>query len=235
VVIHERIARVGVVSRSRTAGPVRAGPVLGVPLAIHFAAAAAIARDLAALVGRHVDTAPATVRHAGTFLVGIGLAALVIEAWQTRREPDGPRRVAATVAELIPFAVLGAIADPLFAVGVYFLVWHAWRQMRPLAAARGRGPIRDLPSLGQTLVRIHVAALPLLVPSWAVIAAVWWLAPGARSPRGIALVSLALYVAVTPSHDLLIDWLRTRRRATAPAGRGTDATPCTGRSSCCSS
>jgi Brp/Blh family beta-carotene 15,15'-monooxygenase len=206
-----------------------------VPLAIHFAAAAAIARDLAALVGRHVDTAPATVRHAGTFLVGIGLAALVIEAWQTRREPDGPRRVAATVAELIPFAVLGAIADPLFAVGVYFLVWHAWRQMRPLAAALGLGPIRDLRSLGQTLVRIHVAALPLLVPSWAVIAAVWWLAPGARSPRGIALVSLALYVAVTPSHDLLIDWLRTRRRATAPAGRGTDAAPCTGRSSCCSS
>ena len=179
--------------------------------------------------------APAAVRGIGLLLLAIGSAALALEAWQSRHAPGGPRRVAATVIDLVPFAILGAVADPLFAVGVYFLGWHAWRQMRPLAAALGLGPIRDLRSLARAVARIHVAALPLLVPTWAVIGAVWWLVPAARSPRGLALVSLAVYVAVTPSHDLLIDWLRFRRRAAAPASRGPTAAPCTGRSSSCSS
>lgn len=224
-------ARPGAVAIAAVA---RGGPVLGVPLAVHPAASADVARDLAALVGQHIDATPAAVRGIGLLLLAIGIAALGLEAWQTRRDPDGPRRAAATVADLVPFAILGAVADPLFAVGVYFLVWHAWRQMPPLAAALGLGPIHDVRSLARALVRIHVAALPLLVPTWAVIAVVWWLAPAARSPRGLALVSLAVYIAVTPSHDLLIDWLRLRRRAPAPAGHGISSA-CTGRSSCCSS
>jgi Brp/Blh family beta-carotene 15,15'-monooxygenase len=212
----------------------RGGPVLGVPLAVHPEASAAVARDLAALVGRHLDASVATVRGIGIFLLAIGIAALAVEAWRTRRDPGGPRRVATTAADLTPFVLLGAVADPLFSVGVYFLGWHAWRQMRPLAAALDLGPIRDCRSLGRALVRIHVAALPLLVPTWAVVAAVWWLVPDARSPRGLALVSLAVYVAVTPSHDLLIDWLRSHARRPEAADHGPDA-PCTGRSSSCSS
>jgi hypothetical protein len=68
----------------------------------------------------------------------------------------------------------------------------------------------DGSSLWRAVVRLHAAALPLLVPTWAVIlAAWWWLSPG-HSARDLALLSLAVYLVVTPSHDLLVDLVRSR-------------------------
>ena len=117
--------------------------------------------------------------------------------------------------DLAAIGLLEATTDPLFAVGCYFLGWHAWRQMRLLAPALGCGPITGAQSLLAALGRIHAAALPLLVPTWAAMAAAWWWLPAthvSRDARGLAILSLAVYVVVTPSHDLLMDWWRSRVR-----------------------
>jgi Brp/Blh family beta-carotene 15,15'-monooxygenase len=203
----------------------RGAPVLGIPLVAHPEAAAAVGAAVAGLAGAAPAFAPDVVRGAGVAVVSLGAAALAAEAWRTRGDPGGPRRTRATLVDLAAIGLLEATTDPLFSVGCYFLGWHAWRQMRLLAPALGCGPITGPRSLVAALVRIHAAALPLLVPTWAALAAAWWWLPfvePARGPRGLAILSLVVYVVVTPSHDLLMDWWRgsdpRRGRAVAPSG-----------------
>lgn len=191
----------------------RGAPVLGMPLVAWPEASAAVAAAVVALAGAAPTIAPEAVRSIGLALVALGVAALALEAWRTRRDPGGPARSLATVADLGVIGLLEATTDPLFAVGCYFLGWHAWRQMRLLAPALGCAPVVDPRSLLAALGRIHVAALPLLVPTWAAVAAAWWCLPAAHvahDARGLAILSLAVYVVVTPSHDLLMDWWRCR-------------------------
>lgn len=191
----------------------RGAPVLGVPLVAWPEASAGIAAAVAALAGAAPAVEPQAVRVTGLVLVALGVAALAVEAWRTRLDPGGPARSGATLVDLAVIGLLEATTDPLFAVGCYFLGWHAWRQMRLLAPALGCGPIGDARSLLAALGRIHAAALPLLVPTWAAIAAAWWCLPAtnvSRDPRGLAILSLAVYIVVTPSHDLLMDWWRSR-------------------------
>ena len=74
-------------------------------------------------------------------------------------------------------------------------------------------------ALFRALVAIHVAALPLLVPTWLALGGAWWLVSPQHSARDLVLLSLAAYLVVTPSHDLLIDMLRSRAVAIAPSRR----------------
>ena len=196
----------------------RGGPVLGIPLAAWPEASASVAASVVALAGASPTLSSAAVRAVGIALVALGAAALAAEAWRTRADPGGPARSRATLVDLALIGVLEAVAAPLFSVGCYFLGWHAWRHMRLLAPTLGVGPIDGPRALGAALWRIHAAALPLLVPTWALVAAAWWWLPAAnlpRDPRGLAILSLAVYVVVTPSHDLLMDWWRCRRTARA--------------------
>lgn len=195
----------------------RGAPVLGVPLAVWPAATAAVVIRLVDLVGspRQAERADAVFAPEGIRNVGIGLVALAVimlaaEAWATRRAPGALRRSLATAVDISVLGMLGAATDPLFAVGLSFLVWHAWRHIWLLAPLVTAVEPHDGPTLWRALVRLHAAALPLLVPTWAVIfAAWWWLAP-THSARDLAILSLAVYLVVTPSHDLLIDLLRSR-------------------------
>jgi hypothetical protein len=54
---------------------------------------------------------------------------------------------------------------------------------------------------------VHVAALPLLVPTWASLAAGWWVLSPGHSPSDLAILSLAVYEVVTPAHEALHDLL----------------------------
>ena len=75
--------------------------------------------------------------------------------------------------------------------------------MWPLPRTIGGRTPRDLRSLGISLRGIHAAALPLLVPTWAACAVVWWLLPAPRlehSAHGVAILSLVTYLIVTPAH-----------------------------------
>lgn len=192
----------------------RGAPVLGIPLVMQPEASAGVAATVAALAGGDPGFDPAVVRAIGMVLVALGATSLVAEVLCTRGEPGAPARVRATLVDLVIIGLFEAVADPLFAVGCYFLGWHAWRQMPLLATALGCRPVDGPRALGAALLRIHAAALPLLVPTWAMIAAAWCWLPAANLPRdarGLAALSLAVYVVVTPSHDLLMDWWRWRR------------------------
>jgi len=195
----------------------RGGPVLGVPLAAWPAATADVVVRLVALVGSpgQADRAraaftPEAIRAVGIGLVALGAVVLVAEARASRRVPGALRRSLDTAIDVGVIGLLGLTTDPLFAVGLSFLMWHAWRHLWLLAPLVTAVEPHDGPTLWRALVRLHTAALPLLVPTWGVMLAAWWWLSPTHSARDLALLSLAVYLVVTPSHDLLIDLLRSR-------------------------
>ena len=195
----------------------RGAGVLGVPLACWPAETSDVAARLLAVMGGNTAVgwfAPAGVRTTGIALLMIAVAAIAAEAFETRRVPGAARRSFATLVDLAVIGLLGVTTTPLFSVGMYFLCWHAWRHLWLLSPLVARVRPADPASLGRSLLRLHTAALPLLLPTWgALLAGWWWLSPD-HSLRDLAILSLAVYLVVTPSHDLLIDLLRAR---TGPA------------------
>ena len=222
----------------------RGAPVLGVPLAIWPVETAAVVIRLVDLVGSPSQAERAgaaftaeAIRGVGIGLVILGALMLAVEAWATRREPGALRRSLDTVVEIGTIGVLGMTTDPLFAVGLSFLVWHAWRHLWLLAPLVTAVEPHDGATLWQALVRLHGAALPLLVPTWAVILAAWWWLAPAHSARDLAILSLAVYLVVTPSHDLLIDLLRSQGHTEAepPTASATIPPSCAAQLACSSS
>lgn len=186
--------------------------VLAMPLAAWPAETAAVGTDLAALVvgrGAATDLLPAAaVRVAGLGLAAAGVAALAAEALRAPRRPGSARACHEGLVELAVISGLGWFTHPLFAVGLYFLAWHGWREMHPLAESLTGVAPRSWAALGRAVAQVHLAALPLLVPAWTAIGAAWWLRSPDHSPRSLALVSIAAYLVVTPAHECLGDMLR---------------------------
>lgn len=198
----------------------RGGLVLAVPMARWPDATAAVADRVVALATpRSATVDSAAVCRIGIILAAATFAAFAVEAVRSWWQPAARRRTVATGAEMAAFAALGLTTAPLFAVGLYFLCWHAWRQMLLVAPVVTGGTPTDGASLGRTLLAIHAAALPLLVPTWLVLAAVWWLVSPGHSVADLATLSLVVYLVVTPSHDLLIDWARARTAHAATVRR----------------
>jgi hypothetical protein len=56
----------------------------------------------------------------------------------------------------------------------------------------------------RAITRIHVAALPLLVPTWLALGSAWWLCSATHSFRDLAILSIGAYLVVTPAHELLL-------------------------------
>jgi len=206
----------GFLPRARAA-LARGAPVLGVPLAVWPAETAGAILGLVGLVSTPAQFlraqtafAPAPIHVVGQALLMVGAVALVAEIGATRGTPGALRRSRDTGVDLAVVAALGTLAPPLLSIGVYFLAWHAWRHLGLLSPLVAGVEPHDGSSLWRAIVRLHAAALPLLVPTWAVVlAAWWWLSPG-HSARDLALLSLAVYLVVTPSHDLLVDLVRSR-------------------------
>lgn len=181
--------------------------VLAMPLALWPEATAATAIDLAALAVGPDEAARslpvAAVRAGGVILAALTLIALAAEAILSARAAGGSGGGRRTLTEVAAIGALGAAADPLFAVGSYFLLWHGWRQMAPLAETLGGPAPESWAGLVGALRRVHTAALPLLVPAWAVIVTLWWLSSPGLSGRGLAIVSIGAYLVVTPAHEWL--------------------------------
>lgn len=205
----------------------RGGLVLAVPMACWPAETAAVVDHVVALATpRSAAVSQEAVRGIGIALAAATLAAFVIEAARSWSEPSARRRTLATAAEMAAFAALGLATAPLFAVGLYFLCWHAWRQMLLVApVVTGRTP-RDTASLARALLAIHRAALPLLVPTWLVLGGVWWLVSPTHSAADLAALSLVVYLVVTPSHDVLIDLARARTAQATAVRRPLPASRC---------
>lgn len=198
---------------SRTlAAASRGAAALAAPLVAWPAATAATAGDLVRLVmpataAIDARVTPEGVQVLGLVIGGVGAVALAVEVARGLR---GDRRVdwSRRLLDLAAIVALGITTDPLFAVGTYFLVWHAWRQMAPLAAVVGESPPSTWRELAAAVAAIHAAALPLLVPTWAALAAAWWAWSPSHSARDLALLSIGAYLVVTPAHELLGDLLR---------------------------
>ncbi|MFM8634391.1 MAG: Brp/Blh family beta-carotene 15,15'-dioxygenase [Planctomycetia bacterium] len=202
----------------------RGGLVLGVPMARWPDATATVAGDVVRLVtGQPVSAEPGLVRVFGIALTVLVIAAFLAEIVGARRRPEPLRRTMATALELSVIAALGLTTAPLFSVGVYFLCWHGWRQMRLLMPIVAGAAPTDAASLARGLAAVHFAGWPLLLPTWLALATAWWILSSDHSARDLALLSLAFYVVVTPSHDLLIDLMRHRMsrltEATSPRAR----------------
>jgi hypothetical protein len=66
-----------------------------------------------------------------------------------------------------------------------------------------RGTMATTPApllLLRGVAAFHIAALPVLIPTWAALGAGWWLLSPSHSPRELAVLSLAVYLVVTLSH-----------------------------------
>jgi Brp/Blh family beta-carotene 15,15'-monooxygenase len=214
--------------RQGLAALARGGLVLAVPMACWPAETAAVAEHVVSLATpRSAGLDGGVVRGLGIALAAATLAAFAIEAMRSWPQPQSRPRTLATAAELTAFAAVGMTTKPLFSVGLYFLCWHAWRQMLLVAPVVTGSLPGDWPSLVRGLLAIHRAALPLLVPTWLVLAAVWWRVSPTHSVADLAALSLVVYLVVTPSHDLLIDLARSRAARTPEPSRSSLAHRCT--------
>jgi len=186
--------------------------VLAAPLLAWPASTAAAAADLAAFAVGSSATAGLfptwAVMVAGVCLAVVGGIAIVSEVCAEWSRSDGPPFVRRLLVELAAILALGWFADPLFSVGLYFLAWHAWRQMEPLAESLSAPPFRSLRAIGVALLRVHTASLPLLLPSLAAIGSVWWAWDPDHTLRSLSIASIGGYLIVTPAHELLGDLLR---------------------------
>lgn len=186
----------------------RGGWMLGVPLAIWPAATAHTAADLLRLTGQaeHAVTAAAhvtAIRGLGLALLAMATVAAASEWAASARRHDRARCRRRLLSEVGTTAAIGFATDPLFSMGMTFLVWHSWRQIAPLAAALGVSPPTSWGTMRRAVVRVHGAALPLLLPAWSMIGGAWWVLSPAHTARDLALLSIAAYLVVTPAHECL--------------------------------
>ena len=198
----------------------RGGIMLGVPLAGWPEATSCVATTLLRLTGHEALAAAhpfpsAAVRGFGLVLVAVAAVGIAVECITAGRVADNDRRSARALTESAVIASLGLTTDPLFSVGMSFLVWHAWRQMEPLAEILADGRPASWPELVRAVIRIHVAALPLLMPAWLAVGGAWWLASPTHSARDLAILSIGAYLVVTPAHELL-DGMLVARSSTRP-------------------
>lgn len=197
----------------RTTGALARGcGVLAVPLVAWPAATAAAAGELASFaVGPDAARGLFPVRAvmtAGVCLAVIGGLALLTEVLSERSRVGGPRRLHRLLVEVAAIVALGWCADPLFSVGLYFLVWHAWRQMEPLAESLHAPRFSSWSDLRTGLTRVHVAALPLLLPALVAIGTAWWAWAPEHTLRSLAITSIGAFLIVTPAHEVLAELLR---------------------------
>ncbi|EMA68460.1 Brp/Blh family beta-carotene 15,15'-dioxygenase [Halorubrum kocurii] len=114
------------------------------------------------------------------------------------------------------------LAAPVFAIGVYFALWHALRHVGRLvlvddraASAIGDG---DVPG---ALARFGRDAAPLTLGGFLVVGAVGLSVPaGVAAPGDLLAVSLVAIAAMTLPHVVVVAWLDRRQGVWRPgAGR----------------
>jgi hypothetical protein len=114
-----------------------------------------------------------------------------------------PRAASLDLVEHALVAAMAALADPLFAVGCFFLGVHAFRHTRRLACTR---EVLEPPAAPSTLLprmfRVHLISLPLMWPTAACLVPLCWLLGGVDL-QTIAVASIAFYMITTLPHHLL--------------------------------
>jgi len=184
---------------------------IGLPLLVHADTALPALDVLLALFGREAPlTIEPTERLIG--LVAVGLVVLAAAGLSVRDNAARSRRVVLIdVGELVLLSAFFLLTPPVFAVGVYFLLWHSPRHILRLMASdptqralleRGRGVA--------ALVAFHREALLFtIVPLVGVVGIA--IALAATGASEIAAVSLAAIAALTYPHAAVVAWMDHRQ------------------------
>lgn len=182
----------------------RGSLVLSLPFVFNPASTCEVANRLLQLFGSNSPNVSEVI--VTPFFAGIlclSLVVLLIE-WCFRISTGAIQYAGILSLEIASLVAAFAILHPLFAMGSYFLCWHSWRQMRRLILLMEGESI----SISRSVILLHVRSLPLLIPTLMVVAAVLiWALPNATI-YDLAVVALAVFVVVTPPHQILISRLQ---------------------------
>ena len=202
----------------------KGGIVIGMPLAAWPAATLSVATELITLIepartlfGLPVLTHPI---YSESHIASMGLALLAIAflSWfliliflARYSKTHGTKELVKICSVFFSYCLIGIlelITSPLFGIGIYFLAFHSWKQM-PALAKHFTPPDVEIHPLRQ-VVSVHRAAIPLLLPTWILLGVTWWSLSTATDFRDLALLSLLVYLVVTPAHEVLCEWLSTQ-------------------------
>jgi Brp/Blh family beta-carotene 15,15'-monooxygenase len=149
------------------------------------------------------DTGLTIARQCGVGGLAVGLVLTTICV--TLRWRVGERRGAFfDGVEVGLIAVAIAVTDPLFGIGMYFLAVHSWRHSIRLASTS-----QVLPegmagcSLGRRLGMVHLLALPLLIPTFAVLLGWSHFQFGSLGRTDLTVTMLGFFLITTLPHHLL--------------------------------
>ena len=144
-------------------------------------------------------------------IAGAGFAvAGAIARWRCGRA----RKAGLDLIEHALVAMLAVFADPLFAVGMFFLGVHAYRHTRRLACTRLMIEPPPAPAgFVCRLVRVHGISLPLMAPTVLCLIPICWLL-GPFNAYTLAVAGIVFYMITTLPHHLL--GLRLPRPDLAP-------------------
>lgn len=201
----------------------KGGIVIGTPLAFWPTATSGVATELITLVepARSLLGMPLLAHpiyqasHIAT--TGMTLLAIALSCWSFiffhcawNTKTLGIQKMLETCGVFIAYSLVGIleiISSPLFGIGIYFLAFHSWKQM-PLISKFLASSGAKMHPVRQVLI-VHKAAMPLLVPTWILLAGAWWWLSDNANFRDLALLSLLVYLIVTPAHEVLCEWLST--------------------------
>ncbi|MDB9249002.1 Brp/Blh family beta-carotene 15,15'-dioxygenase [Halorubrum ezzemoulense] len=205
---------------------VRGGLPMGVPLLAHPEEYRLVAEWIVGLflvdggaAATAVDPLFAPAVRAG---VGVGMAAATLASVglgyrrvRGGRDAGGWRRDAGELAVLWTWFLLAA---PVFAIGVYFALWHALRHVGRLVlvdpAAASAASAGD--AVG-ALARFGRDAAPLTLGGFLVVGAVGVSVPaGVAAPGDLLAVSLVAIAAMTLPHVVVVAWLDRREGVWRP-------------------
>ncbi|MDV7350605.1 Brp/Blh family beta-carotene 15,15'-dioxygenase [Halorubrum distributum] len=216
---------------------VRGGLPMGVPLLAHPEEYRLVAEWIVGLFlvdpGAAATAVDPLFAPAVRIGVGVGMATATLasvglgyrrvrdgrDADGSRCDPGGWRRDVGELAVLWAWFLLAA---PVFAIGVYFALWHALRHVGRLVLvdpeAAGAASAGD--AFG-ALARFGRDAAPLTLGGFLVVAAVGASVPaGVAAPGDLLAVSLVAIAAMTLPHVVVVAWLDRRQGVWRP---GADA------------
>ena len=206
---------------------VRGGLPMGVPLLAHPDEYRLVAEWIVGLFV--VDSAaavdpvfvPETRLAVGAFMVAATALSVGLGYWRVRSGASqrGWLRDVGEVAALWAWFLLAA---PVFAVGVYFALWHALRHVGRLVLVdeRAATAIRDGDVPG-ALRQFARDAAPLTLGGFLVVGAVGLSVPvGVAAPGDLLGVSLVAIAAMTLPHVVVVAWLDRKQGVWRPGAAG---------------
>lgn len=122
-----------------------------------------------------------------------------------RPGPSGAgRRVEVEIGEGALLFAIAAALHPVFAIGIYFLCWHAWRHC--ILVARRQGSRDGRNRLWKELARLHIRSWPLSLPVVPLMLGLvlWNGSPG--SPWDWIASLLVVCIIFTLPHHGIVEW-----------------------------